>query len=381
MENRVNILQGTRERTKRIVYVLGISPVARAVSPSTPAPDVARRAAGAVHWLLVEEVKTYRFREGATVSGATLQPADLDSVHPDDIVLDDVSAASVVINYWTLSDGSHDTHQPVNGMFSAKYTRPHPHDGWLEIHRPGLLRVDPPELQHFRLGPYLQDRITRWAMGWEKADVRTVTLNEAQAPDEDSKQSRNRFWRRYGFRFKFSDSTERAGVSLPMSAASLCVPDAPPAEQYYAHIQRIDVASRWVDLAVQVERARLSERAAHGHLVELLDMERAGRTRPTRWAMSGKLRRRAVALLEGSKARRSVGDGGAAGIDPAALALPTQNALAALSPDAVVSGLHQQSLQIQRHHITTMGHEQAIKRLGGQLQRMIDHPWSWDRGG
>lgn len=366
-------------RTKRNVYVLGISPVARALSPSTPAPDVARPAAGAVHWLLVEEVKTYQLMEGVTVSRATSEPADLDSVHPGDIDLGDVGAASAVINYWTLSDGTRDAHQPVNGMFCANYTRPHPHDGWLYIHRPGLLRVDPPELQHFRLGPYLQDRITRWAMGWQKADVRTVTLNEAQAPDEDSKQSRNRFWRRYGFRFKFSDSTERAGVSLPMSAASLCVPDAPTAEQCYAHIQRIDVASRWVDLAVQVERARLSERAAHGHLAELLAMERAGRTRPTRWAMSGKLRQRAAALLEGSKARRSVGDGGAAVIDPAALGLPTQNALAALSPHAVVSGLHQQSLQIQRHHITTMGHEQAINRLEAQLQRMIDHPWSLNR--
>lgn len=377
----MNILQGSPERPDPEVYVLGITPVARAHSRSTQASGVAGLAPGAVHWLLVEEVKTYRLREGAAVSRASAQPADLVKGHPAGIVLGDVSAASVVINYWTLSDGTHDTHQPVNGMFCAKYTRPHPHDGWLEMHRPGLLRVDPPELQHFRLGPYLQDRITEWAMGWPKAEVRTVTLNEAQAPDEDSKQSRNRFWRRYGFRFKFFDSTERAGVSLPMSATSLCVPDAPPAEQYYAHIQRIDVASRWVDLAVQVERARLSERAAHVHLVELLDMERAGRTRPTRWAMSGKLRRRAVALLEGSKARRSVGGGGAAGIDPAALALPTQNALAALSPDAVVSGLHQQSLQIQRHLITTMGHEQAIKRLGGQLQRMIDHPWSWDRGG
>lgn len=375
----MNLVRGAPELSKRRLYVLGISPIARGTLPSTPARGVEAPTSAAVHWLLVEEMRTYRLREGSTVSSATSQPADLDIDHPDNIVLGDVSSASLVINYWTLSDGTRDTHQPVNGMFCANYERPHPHNGWLDMHRPGLLRVDPPELQHFRLGPYLQDRITRWAKGWPKAAVRSVTLNEAQARDEDSKQSRNRFWRRYGFKFKFSDSTERAGYSLPMSAASLCVPDAPPADQYYAHIQRIDVASRWVDLAVQVERARLSERAAHGHLVELLDMERAGRTRPTRWAMSGRLRRRAAALLEGSKARRSVGDGGAAGIDRAALGLPTQNELAALSPDAVVAGLHQQSLQIQRHHITTMGHEQAIKRLEAQLQRMIDHPWSWNR--
>lgn len=88
----------------------------------------------------------------------------------------------------------------------------------------GAIFLDLPGLEGQRIGTYLMNKIVQWAKQWPDASVQTISLNAAQA-GEENKARRNRFYEQFGISFAWTDEDRMAGTSKPMTAGDLVSSD------------------------------------------------------------------------------------------------------------------------------------------------------------
>lgn len=130
-----------------------------------------------------------------------------------------------------------------------------------------------------RIGTYLMNEIVVWAKHWPDAKVQHIALVPGQAVDDDDRQTRNAFWRKFGLTLHFDDADERGGHSLPMKASELT-----PCRTWTANIAVIPL----LKFAAQQQAAWNIERQRNDRLnnhAQASEAERqAQRRHPFLWA-------------------------------------------------------------------------------------------------
>jgi hypothetical protein len=273
METDQLIRQPDGSRTRRRLYVLEVRRPGQYRAPASA--GVSCESAEVKFRLLVEQQETYSFGEHTSASGA--ESPEVDVAFAEKAAFD--------ISYDVLSDGLKLTVNSGKGHLQATYARQTPLGPLAKVHGGGGLFLFPVEIRRFKVGPYLQDQIIRWVKRWPAAHIDPVQLIKNQAVTAEDRNSRNRFWRRYGFEFNFhGDAEEREGTSNPMLADELRVPVA--SQSRYAHITRLTVAQYRRQLSEQC-RAAADTIAKYQMLVEEMSRHSAfAHEHPVRWAMS-----------------------------------------------------------------------------------------------
>ncbi len=316
-------------------------------------------------WLLVEEVETFK------AAASEIRVADRIIAHAYN--------AEYTIKYWILSDGASELCPDQGGWFEAKFSRApscSSDNGRLTMHRPGILIVDPQSIRRFRLGPYIQDRITAWAKKyWSKAEVGRVSLHSSQAETTEELITRNKFWERYGFRFVWKDpKTMREGISEPMAGQALRVPL--PTPDRYRHIQGLEIAHHLALAHGKASAAREAHASASRLSEKLFRLESRAQKHGLRWALSKQSRQDAAEELDRSQAEAAKAVGAS---PPQPLDASELDELARAPAERTLELLHQLTRQGVRE--VAQASEQA--RLAciskRQIQHMVDHPFSWRR--
>ena len=317
---------------------------------------------GVPFWLLVEEVETFK----AVPSGIVMS----DSIRAQ------AYNAEYKIKYWILSDGASELCPDQGGWFEARHSRApssNGDDGRLTMHRPGLLIVDPESIRRFRLGSYIQDKITRWAKCWPEASVDRVSLHAAQAETDEDRITRNKFWGRYGFRFVWKDPvTMREGVSAPMKAEELRIPLSAP--DRYRHIQPMEVAQHLAFTQKKAEWARKAHATAQCLSDYLYKLEQGAKKHSLLWALSGKWRQRTAHLLVQSYALAEETVQGSSSIAAGA----SDSALLASAPVAhTLQVFHELSRLRTLEASKASNAELGARRKWLDVKHLLDYPVSW----
>lgn len=316
-------------------------------------------------WLLVEEVETFK--------------AAPSEIRVADSIIGQAYNAEYTIKYWILSDGASDLCPDQGGWFEAKFSRApscSSDHGRLTMHRPGLLIVDPQSIRRFRLGPYIQDRITAWAKKyWSKAEVGRVSLHSSQAETAEELITRNKFWERYGFQFIWTDpETMREGISEPMAGQALRVPL--PTPDRYRHIRGLEIAHHLAVARGNASAAREAHASASRLSARLSELEAGARDHGVRWALYKKWRLEAAVMLDRShaEAAQAVWESPPQPLDASEL-----DELARAPAVGSLELFH----QLTRQGIREASHANEQARLAcikkAQIQLMLDYPFSWRR--
>jgi GNAT superfamily N-acetyltransferase len=88
------------------------------------------------------------------------------------------------------------------------------------ISQSGAVFFDLPDLKGQRIGTYLMNEIVQWVQRWPSAKVRSIELLDGQAED-DNKKRRKLFYEQFGLKFKYTDQSEKEGISEDIPVGEL----------------------------------------------------------------------------------------------------------------------------------------------------------------
>lgn len=185
-----------------------------------------------------------------------------------------------------------------HGEFRASYS-PHTQTVSLSSSNPysgrGFITLDLKGLAGQRIGTYLMNEVVQWAKQWPHAKINPLHLMEAHAQDESSRTRRNRFYEQFGLRFDFTDPSEQAGRSRPITPAELVTVDT-----WQQNIRELPFDGFLADLLRKQRDTEFELREAAAGEKRMTREFRQAWDRPLRWALSIVVQRHGVSLAVAS---------------------------------------------------------------------------------
>lgn len=191
-----------------------------------------------IAWIIVERAETFKRETGNSLP----------------------SEASICLTYRRIVSRS-SRRKEGKGSFNGSYSKNSDMVALSSqsISQSGAVYLDLPELKGQRIGTYLMNEIVQWVQQWPSAKVRSITLLDGQAGD-DNKKRRNWFYEQFGLKFKYTDQSESEGTSEDISSGELHT-----TEKWKENIKEIelpDLFSKLLDekesLSIEIETIKRS---------------------------------------------------------------------------------------------------------------------------